>query len=79
MFGPNIQELWNTLPEERKQRIEADYLETKAEYLTLQALRQSLNLTQTEGGPRLACTCGPEWIKVNFTGLTLKRKPIRVR
>jgi DNA-binding XRE family transcriptional regulator len=47
MFGPNLQEIWDSLPEDRKQRIEAGYQEMKAEYLTLQELRQSLNLTQT--------------------------------
>lgn len=48
MFGRNLQEIWDSLPEDRKQRIEAGYQEMKAEYMTLQELRQSLSLTQTD-------------------------------
>ncbi len=44
--GPNLQALWDSLPEERKQRIEAKTAELEVEYLTLQELRKKAGLTQ---------------------------------
>jgi transcriptional regulator with XRE-family HTH domain len=44
----DLQDLWNSLPEDRKQHLEKDYQAMKAEYLTLQELRKSLSLTQTD-------------------------------
>jgi DNA-binding XRE family transcriptional regulator len=47
-LGPNLQEIWDSFSDERKQRIEASYMEGRAEYLTLQELRKSLDKTQTD-------------------------------
>jgi transcriptional regulator with XRE-family HTH domain len=47
-LGPNLQEIWESFPEQRKQRIEESYQQGKAEYLTLQELRKSLDKTQTD-------------------------------
>lgn len=44
--GPILQEIWNNLPEERKQRIEVRTATLEAEYLTLQELRKTAGLTQ---------------------------------
>lgn len=46
--GTILKELWDNLPEERKERIQAraDTLETQ--YLTLQELRKEAGLTQAE-------------------------------
>lgn len=44
--GPILQGIWDNLPEERKQRIEARAAQLKEEYLTLQELRKSAGLTQ---------------------------------
>jgi transcriptional regulator with XRE-family HTH domain len=44
----DLQEIWDAMPEDRKHRLENEYQEMKAEYLTLQELRQSLSLTQTD-------------------------------
>jgi transcriptional regulator with XRE-family HTH domain len=44
----NFKDIWNALPPDRQQRLEAAYSQMKAEYLTLQELRQSLNKTQME-------------------------------
>jgi transcriptional regulator with XRE-family HTH domain len=48
MFGENLQEIWDSLPEERKKRIDTRFVEMEAEYLTLQELRQSFQKTQTD-------------------------------
>lgn len=44
--GPQLQEIWDSLPEERKQRIQRRAEALKAEYLTLQELRKQTGLTQ---------------------------------
>ncbi len=44
--GPVLQEIWDSLPEARKERILAQAEELRAEYLTLQELRKSAGLTQ---------------------------------
>ena len=44
--GPILQEIWEKLPDERKQRILAQAEELRAEYLTLQELRKRAGLTQ---------------------------------
>jgi transcriptional regulator with XRE-family HTH domain len=47
-FGLGAKRFWDALPEERRNRIEADYQKEKAEYLNLQTLRESLALTQND-------------------------------
>ena len=44
--GPILQEIWDTLPDERKQRVLAQADEMRAEYLTLQEVRNRAGLTQ---------------------------------
>ncbi|MEO0378476.1 MAG: XRE family transcriptional regulator [Cyanobacteria bacterium P01_A01_bin.17] len=44
--GPVLQEIWDSLPEERRARIQARTNELEAEYLTLQELRKIAGLTQ---------------------------------
>jgi predicted XRE-type DNA-binding protein len=46
--GKILQSIWDNLPDERKQRIQARAEELEAEYLTLQELRKAVGLTQTE-------------------------------
>jgi transcriptional regulator with XRE-family HTH domain len=46
--GKNLQSIWDNLPEERKQRIQARAEDKTAEYLTLQELRKAVGLTQAE-------------------------------
>ncbi|MBD2774656.1 XRE family transcriptional regulator [Iningainema tapete] len=46
--GKILQSIWDNLPEERKQRIQALTEELEAEYLTLQELRKAVGLTQAE-------------------------------
>lgn len=48
MLGKDIQEIWDALPEQRKQKIDARYQELREEYLTLQELRKALDVTQEE-------------------------------
>lgn len=44
--GPQLQEIWDNLPEERKQQIHKRAEALKSEYLTLQELRKRAGLTQ---------------------------------
>ena len=44
--GPILQEIWDTLPDARKQRVLAQADEMRAEYLTLQEVRNRAGLTQ---------------------------------
>jgi transcriptional regulator with XRE-family HTH domain len=44
--GPILQELWDEMPEDRKQRIQARTRILEDEYLTLQELRKTAGLTQ---------------------------------
>jgi transcriptional regulator with XRE-family HTH domain len=44
--GPILQKLWESLPDDRKDRVKARADELKAEYLTLQELRKKAGLTQ---------------------------------
>ena len=44
--GPVLQEIWETLPDERKRRIEAQAENLRTEYLTLRELRRAAGLTQ---------------------------------
>ncbi len=44
--GPILQKIWDSFPEERKQRIQTHAKELEEEYLTLQELWQSAGLTQ---------------------------------
>ncbi len=44
--GKILQEIWDNLPNERKQRIQARTEELEMEYLTLQELRKNAGLTQ---------------------------------
>ncbi len=46
--GKNLQSIWDNLPEERKQKIQARTDELEIEYLTLQELRKAAGLTQAE-------------------------------
>jgi len=46
--GKILQNIWDNLPDERKQRIQARTEELEAEYLTLQELRKAVGLTQAE-------------------------------
>jgi predicted XRE-type DNA-binding protein len=46
--GKILQDIWDKLPDERKQRILARAEELEAEYLTLQELRKAAGLTQAE-------------------------------
>ena len=36
MFGPNFQEIWDALPEDRRQRIEDKFQQEKALYIASQ-------------------------------------------
>ncbi len=44
--GPILQEIWDNLPEERKQRIQKRAAQLKEEYLSLQELCKTAGLTQ---------------------------------
>lgn len=44
--GPILQDIWDSLSDERKARIQARTDELEAEYLTLQELRKTAGLTQ---------------------------------
>lgn len=44
--GPILQDIWDRLPDERKERIQAHADDLEAQYLTLQALRKAAGLTQ---------------------------------
>ncbi len=46
--GKILQNIWDNLSDERKQRIQARTEELEAEYLTLQELRKAVGLTQAE-------------------------------
>ncbi|MGD1914522.1 MAG: XRE family transcriptional regulator [Rivularia sp. (in: cyanobacteria)] len=46
--GKILQSIWDNLPEERKQRIQARIEELETEYLTLQELRKATGITQAE-------------------------------
>ncbi len=46
--GKILQSIWDNLPDERKQRIQARTEELETEYLTLQELRLAAGLTQAE-------------------------------
>ncbi|MUG99184.1 helix-turn-helix domain-containing protein [Scytonema sp. UIC 10036] len=46
--GKILQSIWDNLPDERKQRIQARAEELETEYLTLQELRKAAGLTQAE-------------------------------
>lgn len=51
--GKILQEIWDNLPDERKQRIQARTEELEMEYLTLQELRKNAGLTQAAISQRL--------------------------
>jgi len=44
--GPILQQIWDDLPKERQEKIQTRAKELEAEYLTLQALRKRVGLTQ---------------------------------
>ncbi|MDJ0619734.1 MAG: XRE family transcriptional regulator [Calothrix sp. MO_192.B10] len=46
--GKNLQSIWDNLPEEREQKIQARTDELDIEYLALQELRKAAGLTQAE-------------------------------
>lgn len=46
--GKILQDIWDKLPDERKERIQARTEELEVEYLTLQELRKAAGLTQAE-------------------------------
>lgn len=46
--GKNLKMIWDSLSDERKQKIQARTDELEKEYLTLQELRKAAGLTQTE-------------------------------
>lgn len=46
--GKNLQEIWDSIPDDRRQRIETKTQELAAEYLALQELRQLVGFTQVE-------------------------------
>ncbi|XHR83688.1 MAG: XRE family transcriptional regulator [Gloeotrichia echinulata GP01] len=46
--GKILQSIWDNLPSDRKERIQARTEELEAEYLTLQELRKAAGLTQAE-------------------------------
>ena len=47
-MGKTLQEIWDELPEDRRQKIESRFQERLQEYRTLQELRKALELTQEE-------------------------------
>jgi DNA-binding XRE family transcriptional regulator len=51
--GKNLQEIWDRLPADRRQRIEKRTQELEAEYLALQELRQLVGITQSEVAQKL--------------------------
>ena len=53
MRGKHLQDIWDALPEDRKQAIEARAIVLKTEYQTLGALRKALNFSQCEVADRL--------------------------
>mgnify|MGYP003942184015 CR=1 FL=1 len=46
MFGPNLQEIWDALPEERRQRIEEEFQREKALYIASQPEENSESAQQ---------------------------------
>ncbi len=48
MLGPNLQKIWDELPDEEKLAVEARYQELQDEYSTLQELRKALDITQID-------------------------------
>jgi predicted XRE-type DNA-binding protein len=46
--GKTLKSIWDNLPDERKQKIQARTDELEMEYLTLQELRKAAGLTQVE-------------------------------
>jgi predicted XRE-type DNA-binding protein len=46
--GKNLKSIWDNLPDERKQKIQARTDKLEMEYLTLQELRKAAGLTQAE-------------------------------
>jgi predicted XRE-type DNA-binding protein len=46
--GKILQNIWDNLPDDRKERIQARTEELEVEYLTLQELRKAAGLTQAE-------------------------------
>jgi predicted transcriptional regulator len=46
MLSKNIQKLWNDFSDDEKSSIETRYAHLSAEYMTLQEIRKSKNLTQ---------------------------------
>jgi DNA-binding XRE family transcriptional regulator len=51
--GKNLQEIWDSLPADRRQRIEKRTQELEAEYLALQEMRQLVGITQSEVAQKL--------------------------
>jgi len=47
-MGKTLQNIWDELPEDRRQKIETRFQEQLLEYNTLQELRKALDLTQEE-------------------------------
>lgn len=47
-MGKTLQNIWDELPEDRRQKIETRFQERLLEYNTLQELRKALDLTQEE-------------------------------
>jgi len=45
--GPFLQDIWDKLPEQRKQQVQARAEELEAQYLTLHELRKAVGLTQS--------------------------------
>ena len=50
-MGKTLQNIWNELPEDRRQKIETRFQEQLLEYNTLQELRKALNLTKKKSQP----------------------------
>ena len=48
MKGPGLQRLWDSFTPDEQKAVDAGFLELEAEYLTLQELRQNLNLSQND-------------------------------
>jgi hypothetical protein len=48
MLGPNLQKIWDELPDGESLAVEARYQQLQDEYLILQDLRKALDLTQND-------------------------------
>jgi hypothetical protein len=57
MLGPNLQKIWDELPDEERLAVEVRYQEFQDEYLTLQELLNKVELPQTDVAGALLVVC----------------------